>query len=159
MRYIFFSFGDNFTWCNHKTRFVELMTMVRRCWRGDDLYFLFRDRPYFGDITEIVVQRSGDLQFKSFVRPSARLLMCAMRPQKPTSLTPLFYNMLGEQLHNSNQVKQGNAICLAHKKENIPLNVLPKETENKLAGLYVNITIFFMQSAKQKSCQYHFLKS
>ena len=95
-----------------------------------------------GDITEIVVQRSSDLQFENFMWPLARLLMCAMWSRKPTSLTPLFYDVLGEPLHNSNQVKQGNAICLPHKNENIPLGVLPKKTANKLAGLYANITTF-----------------
>ena len=49
VRYRFFSFGDNFTWCNNKTRFVVLMrAMMRRCWKGDDLFFEidlhYRDR-------------------------------------------------------------------------------------------------------------------
>ena len=42
VRYIFFSFEDCSTWCNHKTRFVALMMMVRRCWKGDDLFFFWR---------------------------------------------------------------------------------------------------------------------
>ena len=33
-----------------------------------------------GSITEIVTQRSGDLQVENFMRPSARLLICAMLP-------------------------------------------------------------------------------
>ena len=46
--------------------------MVQRCWRGDDLTL--------SDITEIVVQRSGDLEFENFMQPLARLLMCGMWP-------------------------------------------------------------------------------
>ena len=34
------------------------------------------------DLTEIVVQKSGYLQFENFMWPSARLLICAMWPPK-----------------------------------------------------------------------------
>ena len=49
--------------------------MVRRCWKGKDLFFEIDLTS--GYITEIVAQRSGDLQIENFMRPSARLLICA----------------------------------------------------------------------------------
>ena len=43
-------------------------------------YFLFEIDLTSGYIKEIVAQRSGDLQIENFMRPSARLLICAMWP-------------------------------------------------------------------------------
>ena len=67
-------------------------------------------------------------------------------------------DMLGLQLHNYNPVKYERAICLPHKGRGIPLSALPKDTTSKLAGLFSTLS-FFMLSAKQGSCEYHFLKS
>ena len=67
-------------------------------------------------------------------------------------------DMLGEQLHNYNPVKYGRATCLPHKGGGIPLSALPKDTTSKLAGLSSTLSLF-MLSAKQGSCEYHFLKS
>ena len=56
--------------------------------------------------------------------------------------------------------------CLPHKNGSISLGALPKDTTSKLAhehnkqviaGLFS--TLSFMLSAKQESCEYHFLKS
>ena len=51
------------------------------------LLTLERRRPFFLEIdlissyiTQIVAQRSGDLQIQTFMRPSVRLLICAMCP-------------------------------------------------------------------------------
>ena len=67
-------------------------------------------------------------------------------------------DMLGKQLHNYNPVKYGYATCLPHKDGGIPLSALPKDTTSKLAGLFYTLSLF-MLSAKQGSCEYHFLKS
>ena len=67
-------------------------------------------------------------------------------------------DMLGEQPHNYNPVKYGRAICLPHKGGGIPLSALPKDTTSKLAGLFSTLFLL-MLSAKQGSCEYHFLKS
>ena len=40
-------------------------------------FFMYIDLAS-GDITGIVAQRSGDLQFENFMWPLARLLICAM---------------------------------------------------------------------------------
>ena len=62
-RYKFLSFGDNFTDA------------------GKAMTFLFLEIDLTsGYITEIVAQRSGDLQIQNFMRPSARLLIYAMWP-------------------------------------------------------------------------------
>ena len=66
--------------------------------------------------------------------------------------------MLGEQLYNCNPVKYGYATCLPHKDRGVPLSALPKDTTSKLAGLFSTLS-FFMLSANQGSCEYHFLKS
>ena len=66
-------------------------------------------------------------------------------------------DMLGEQLHNYNPVKYERATCLPHKGGGIPLSALPKDTTSKLAGLFSTLSLF-MLSAKQGSCEYHFLK-
>ena len=42
--------------------------------------FFFEIDLTSGYITEIVAQRSGDLQIQNFMRPSARLLIYAMWP-------------------------------------------------------------------------------
>ena len=69
-----------------------------------------------------------------------------------------FYDVLGEQLHNCNPVKYGWATCLPHKGGGVPLSALPKDTTSKVIGL--SFTLFLvMLSAKQGSCEYHFLKS
>ena len=57
-----------------------------------------------------------------------------------------------------NPVKYGRATCLPHKGGGIPLGALPKDTTSKLAGLFSTLSLF-MLSAKQGSCEYHFLKS
>ena len=55
-------------------------------------------------------------------------------------------------------MKYGWATCLPHKGGGVPLSALPKD--NKQACRFVLHTIpFFMLSAKQGSCEYHFLKS
>ena len=54
-------------------------------------------------------------------------------------------------------MKYGWATCLPHKDGGVPLSALPKGT-SKLAGLFSTLS-FFMLSAKQGSCEYHFLKS
>ena len=69
------------------------------------------------------------------------------------------YDMMGEQLYNCNPVKYSYAICLPHNDGGIPLSTLPKDTTSKLAGLFFTLLLFFMLSAKQESCEYHFLKS
>ena len=69
-----------------------------------------------------------------------------------------FYDMLGEQLHNCNPVNYRYATCLPHKDGGVPLSVLPKDTTSKFAGLFSTLSLF-MLSAKQGSCEYHFLKS
>ena len=50
---------------------------------------------------------------------------------------------------------RGSTICLPHKDEGISLSFLPKDTTRKLAGLFSTLSL----SVKQKSCEYHFLKS
>ena len=55
-------------------------------------------------------------------------------------------------------MKYGRATCLPHKGGGVPLNALPKHTTRKLAGLFSTLFLF-MLSAKQGSCEYHFLKS
>ena len=67
-------------------------------------------------------------------------------------------DMLGKQLHNCNPVKYGRATCLPHKGGGILLSALPKDTTSKLAGLFSPLSLL-MLSAKQGSCEYHFLKS
>ena len=57
------SFGDNFTDAE------KVMT-----------FFFWEINLTSGYITEIVGQRSGDLQIQNFMRPSARLLIYAMWP-------------------------------------------------------------------------------
>ena len=52
----------------------------------------------------------------------------------------------------------GPAICFPHKDGDIPLNVLPIDTTSKLAGLFSTLFLFAL-STKQKSYDYHFLKS
>ena len=59
------------------------------------------------------------------------------------------YGTVSEQLHNSYPVKYGYATCLSHKDGGTPLNALPKTQKASLSAL----------SAKQGSCEYHFLKS
>ena len=67
-------------------------------------------------------------------------------------------DMLGEQLHNYNPVKYGWATCLPHKGGGVPLSALPKDTQASLPACSPHYP-FFMLSAKQGSCEYHFLKS
>ena len=66
--------------------------------------------------------------------------------------------MLGKQLHNCNPVKYGQATCLSHNGGSIALSALHKDITSKLAGLFSTLFLF-MLSAKQGSCEYHFLKS
>ena len=52
-----------------------------------------------GYITEVVARRSGDLHIENFMRPSARLLICAMWPPEAhefdiSDLTDLNWNSL-----------------------------------------------------------------
>ena len=53
------------------------------------------------------------------------------------------YVMLGEQLHNCNRVKYEYVTCLPHKDRGVPLSALPKDTTNKLAGLFSTLSIFY----------------
>ena len=55
-------------------------------------------------------------------------------------------------------MKHGRATCLPHKGGGVPLSALPKDTTSKLAGLFSTLFLY-MLSAKQGSCEYHFLKS
>ena len=47
---------------------------------GEAVTFFLEIDLTSSDITDIVAQRSGDLQIKNFMRASARLLLCAMWP-------------------------------------------------------------------------------
>ena len=79
------SFGDKFT---HAGKVMAL-------------FFLEIDLTS-GYITEIVAQRSGDLQIQNLMRPSARLLIYAMWPPEAHEFdTPALRDNVAHMLHDS----------------------------------------------------------
>ena len=50
--------------------------------------------------------------------------------------------MLSEQLHNCNPVKYGYATCLPHKDGGVSVSALPKDTINRLSGLFSTLSLF-----------------
>ena len=57
----------------------------------------------------------------------------------------VFYDMLGEQLHNCSPVKYEYATCLPYKNGGVPLSTLPKDTTSKLAGLFSTLSLFYAE--------------
>ena len=87
--------------------------------------------------------------------------LVAPPPTRPTAIggypRVASYDMLDEQLHDCNPVKSG-ASPVCHLKMKVSRHVVCPRTQQASCRLVFYAILFFMLSAKQGSCEYHFLK-
>ena len=87
-----------------------------------------------GYITEIVAQRSGDLQIQNFMRPSARLLIYAMWPPEAHEFDTLAYgtlyqNFRGGGLWKSDMTLMRKFVSTSEQvKETVPVTTITRAT-------------------------------